>query len=226
MLKTLYSRLTSLNLGLWLLTGVMLALAAGSFSRGSSESGGLNDMPLFVWLQHAPISFSWWLWICLALIAVLCLNTLCCSIEALRRKGRSIAPHLMHLGFLLIVVAHFSSAYGGMKQVLQLGEGGGVAFPDGEMVRVEAIAMDIGPMGMPSGYRAALKLENGRVQTIEPNSPLFHRGYGIYLKNVDYAPAPVALLEIHKEPGAPWALIGAIFFTIGNVMLLARRSGR
>ena len=226
MLKRLYTTLCSLNLGLWLLTGVMLALAAGSFSRGSSESGGLNDMPLFVWLQHAPISFSWWLWICVALIAILCLNTLCCSIEALRRKGRSIAPHLMHLGFLLIVVAHLFSAWGGFKQALQLGEGGAIEFPGGEMVRVENIAMEFGPMGMPTGYRAVLRLENGSSKTVQPNSPMFHKGYGMYLKNVDYAPAPVALIEVHKEPGAAWALFGALFFTIGNLMLLARRSGR
>src|SRR5690348_1621920 len=122
MLKNIYTRLISLNLGLWLMSGVMLVLAVGSFSRGSSESAGLNDMPLLLWLQRAPLSFSWWLWIAVALIALLCLNALLCSIDALRRKGRSIAPHLMHAGFLLIVLAHLFSAYGGFKQQLQLTE--------------------------------------------------------------------------------------------------------
>jgi ResB-like family protein len=225
-LKTLYTRLTSLNLGLWLLTGVMLALAAGSFSSGSSESSGLNDVPLFYWLQHAPVSFSWWLWICVGLIAILCLNTFLCSIEALRNKGRSIAPHLMHLGFLLIVLAHLFSAYGGFKQQFQLPEGGSIGFPDGERVHIESITTEAGPMGMPSGYRAELRLDSGRLGGIEPNSPLFHKGYGIYLKHVALTPAPLAILEIHREPGALMALFGALFFTAGNVMLLAKRRGR
>ncbi|HBG05899.1 MAG: cytochrome C biogenesis protein ResB [Geobacteraceae bacterium GWC2_58_44] len=223
MLKNLYTRLCSLNLGLWLMSGVMLALAVGSFSRGSSESAGLNDMPLLLWLQKAPLSFSWWLWLTVALIALLCLNALLCSIEALRSKGRSIAPHLMHLGFLLVVLAHLFSAYGGFKQTLQLGEGGSIGFPDGERVRVERITTEVTSMGMMSGYRADLRLEGGRVSGIEPNSPLFHKGYGIYLKHVELTPAPVALVEIHREPGALLALLGALFFTGGNLMLLARR---
>jgi hypothetical protein len=225
-LRQLHTRLCSLNLGLWLLTGVMLALAAGSFSSGSSEAGGLNDMPLFVWLQHAPFSYSWWLWLALALIAVLCLNTLLCSIEALRKKGRSIAPHLMHAGFLFIVLAHLFSAYGGFKQGLQLGEGGAIGFPDGEQLRIERIVTEVGPMGMLSGYRADFRLQNGALSGVEPNRPLFHRGYGIYLKHVELTPAPVALFEIHREPGAFLALLGALFFTAGNVMLLAKRRGR
>ena len=70
MLKNIYNRLCSLNLGLWLMSGVMLALAVGSFSRGSSETAGLNDMPLVLWLQLAPLSFSWWLWLSVALVAL------------------------------------------------------------------------------------------------------------------------------------------------------------
>lgn len=131
MLKNLYLRLCSLNLGLWLLAGVMVALAVGSFSGGSSETAGLNDMPLFSWLQRAPLSFSWWLWIAVALIAVLCVNATLCTIEALRKKGRSIAPHLMHAGFLLIVVAHIFSAYGGFKDQVVVAEGGASAFRTG-----------------------------------------------------------------------------------------------
>ena len=225
MLKTLYTRLTSLNLGLWLLTGVMLALAAGSFSSGSSEASGLNDFPLFYWLRQAPISFSWWLWICVGLIAFLCLNAFLCSIEALRTKGRSIAPHLMHLGFLLIVLAHLLTAYGGFKQQLQLPEGGSIGFPDGERVMIESITTEAGPMGMMSGYRAELRLQSGSLSGIEPNTPLFHKGYGIYLKHVALTPAPVAILEIHREPGALTALLGALIFSAGNLMLLAKRRG-
>lgn len=219
-------RLSSLNLGLWLLTGVMLVLALGSFSRGSAEGGGLNEMPLFLWLQRAPLSFSWWLWLAVALIALLCLNALLCSIEALRKKGRSIAPHLMHAGFLLIVVAHLFSAYGGMKDQLQMSQGGVITFPDGEQVRVERISGETGPMGMLSHYRADLRLGNGSVGPVEPNHPLFHKGYGIYIKEVALEPMPMALFEVHREPGALPALLGAALFTAGNLMLLARRRNK
>ena len=224
MLKKLYTALSSLNLGLWLMTGVMLAMAAGSFSS-ASMAAGLNDMPLLVWLQRAPLSYSWWLWLCVICIAVLSLNAFVCTIEALRRKGRSIAPHLMHAGFLLVVVAHLFSAYGGFKQQVQLVEGSTIDFPDGEKVLVERISGNYGAMGMMSAYRADLRLK-GTLHGVQPNRPLFHEGYGIYLKEVALSPAPVALVEIHREPGAWAALLGALFFTAGNLMLLAQRKGR
>ncbi len=225
MLTRLHNRLASLNLGLWLMSGVMLALAVGSFSRGSSESGGLNDLPLFLWLREAPLSFSWWLWIAVALLVVLCLNAVLCSIEALR-KGRSLAPQLMHAGFLLVVLAHLISAYGGYKQQFQLGEGGSIGFPGGERVRIERISGETGPMGMMSAFGAELRVASGKLSEVRPNVPLFHKGYGIYLKEVALSPVPVALLEVHREPGAPAALLGALLFTLGNLMLLAQRRGR
>lgn len=225
MLKQLYDRLISLNLGLWLIAGVMVFLAIGSFSRGSAENAGLNEMPLFAWLKLAPLSYSWWLWIAVILLAVLCLNAVLCSIEALR-KGRSIAPQLMHAGFLLIVLAHLLSAYGSFKQQLQLPEGGSFNFPDGEQVRVEHLTAEVGFMGMKTAYRADLRTADGKLTAVEPNHPLFHKGFGIYLKDLDLGQTPVALFEVHKEPGAPTALIGALLFTVGNVMLLIQRRGK
>jgi len=62
--------------------------------------------------------------------------------------------------------------------------------------------------------------------TMRPNRPFFYRGFGIYLKEVGFVPEPVALVEIHREPGAGWALAGALLFTAGNIVLLAVRRGR
>ena len=224
-LKQLHNRLASLNLGLWLMAGVMLVLAVGSFSRGSSESAGLNEMPLMTWLLRAPLSISWWLWIAVALLVLLCLNAVLCSIEALR-KGRPLAPQLMHAGFLLIALAHLLSAYGGYKQQFQLAEGGSLGFPDGSRVRVERVAAEQGPMGTLSSFRAELRVGSGELSGVRPNAPLFHEGFGIYLKEVALTPAPVALLEVHREPGALTALFGALLFTLGNLMLLVQRRGR
>lgn len=226
MLKQLYNRLCSLDLGLWLLGGVMAALALGSFSSGASESSRLNDVPLLLWLRHAPLLFSWWLWAAVALVALLSLNALVCSIEGLRKKGRSIAPHLMHAGFLCIVIAHLFSAYGGFKDQVEVTEGSILGFGGREPVRVERIDGEVGEMGMMTSYRASMRVGSGAPVVVQPNRPLFHDGFGIYLKDVVLSPRPTALLEIHREPGAIPALIGALIFTAGNLMLLAQRRKR
>ncbi|ANA41416.1 MULTISPECIES: cytochrome c biogenesis protein ResB [Geobacter] len=233
MLTRTYQSLASLSLGLWLMGGVMVLLAVGSF--GGEEAAALNAMPLSVWLTRAPLAASWWLWGTLALLTLLTINTILCSIEAIRlRLGKStlpalVAPQLMHLGFLLIVLAHLLSATGGAKEAMQVYQGSSIGFPDGSTLHVGPISVATGPMGMPTDYRAQVRAVTGsRVEegTVSPNHPFFHGGFGVYLKHAEEYPFPVAVMEIHREPGAGWALAGALLFTAGNGMLLALRRER
>src|SRR5512138_1621356 len=135
MLRNLYNRLASLTLGIWLLGGVMLFLAIGSFLQG--EGSTINEVPLLLWLREVPLAESWWLWVSLLLLAPLALNTVLCSIDSLSVKWQRgsfltrIAPQAMHLGFLFIMVAHLQSASGSFKQAEQVGEGAAITFPDG-----------------------------------------------------------------------------------------------
>lgn len=235
MLAKLYDRLASLTFGLWLIGGVCLFLAVGSFSGGGAEGSSINDLPLFQWLAETPLVVSWWLWAAIALLAILAMNTVLCSIESVRMKYRRgnflvlIAPQVMHAGFLLIVLAHLFSARGGYKQVMPIREGGVIMGPDGSRLQVANISAAMGPMGFPVDYSAELRtITGGRqdVATISPNHPYFSKGAGIYLKEVAVEPYRAALIEIHREPGAGVALAGALLFTVGNVVLLAVRRGR
>lgn len=233
MFSRIYNFLSSLTLGLWLMGGIMVLLAIGSFSGG--ERSTINQMPLFTWLGEAPLAASWWLWGALGLLALMALNTVLCSIETLRKRhGQSgilmlAAPQLMHLGFLLIIVAHLLSAKGGAKETMQVYEGSSIAFPGGGTIQIGNIEVTTGPMGMPTDLSAAVRSFSGPRQetaTVRPNAPVFHEGFGIYLKEATVYPFPAALIEIHREPGAGWALAGALLFTAGNVALLAVKRGR
>lgn len=235
MIRKTYQLLASLNLGIWLIVGVLLLMAAGSFASGEGPVGSLNDMPLFVWLEAAPLASSWWLWGAIILLAVLALNTILCSIESLRSKaGRGkfwiiIAPQVMHLGFLFIMLAHLMSAWGGYKQVMQVQEHSVIGFPDGSSVRVGPISASLGPRGMMTEFGAEMAYREGGkelTRRVSPNNPLFHKGIGIYVKDVAMMPMPAALVEIHREPGAGLALGGALLFTLGNVVLVTVRRGK
>jgi hypothetical protein len=234
MFGKLYDRLGSLNLGLWLMAGVLVLLAIGSFTGGEAERNSINVLPLFLWLQGAPLSASWWLWLTIALLALLALNTVLCSVESLRRKYRQtgflvlIAPQVMHAGFLLIILAHLFSAAGGVKQVMQLDDGAEIGFPNGRRVQIANLRLTTGPMGMPTDLSAEVRYPAGGgvgVRTIRPNHPFFYQGFGIYLKDVARYPMSGALIEIHREPGAGLALAGALLFTVGNIVLLTVRRG-
>ena len=126
MMGKVYRYLVSLDLGLWLMVGVLLFMALGSFLCGGENGSSINDLPLFLWLREVPLAASWWLWGTIGLLALLAVNTVLCSMESLGKKwerGSSlvrIAPQVMHLGFLLIVVAHLVSARGSFKQTMEV----------------------------------------------------------------------------------------------------------
>lgn len=232
-MRKLYDFIISLDLGIWLITGVMLFLGIGSFV--TKEGSAINDVSLFIWLTKAPPAETWWLWVTVVILALLALNTVFCSIESLRAKWQRgsflvrIAPQLMHVGFLFIMLAHLSSAYGGFKEGGPLPEGGSFRFPDGSRIELTRLDMQIGPMGMPLGFSGSLRhsTPSGVIQSVfSPNNPYFYQGFGVYLKHVEPFPVKTALVEIHREPGAGLALAGATFFTVANIMLIWLRRGR
>ena len=228
MFRKLFEKLASLTLGLWLMAGVTLLMGIGSFVTGPEESARLNSMPLFAWLLDAPLATGWWLWLTIVLLALLALNTVLCSIESLRQKaGRPgmllrLAPQVMHAGFLFIVLAHLVSSLGGFKEALQVGEGSVVSFPEGRVL-FERLDAEMGMRGYVTDFSATVAATDGRRAVIRPNEPFFFQGVGLYLKQVEPFPRPVGLIEIHREPGAGLALAGALLFTIGNVIVVARR---
>jgi hypothetical protein len=234
MLKTFYNRLSSLTFGLWLMAGIIMLLGIGSFVNTGQAGEAINHLPLVVWLRTFPFPITWWLWVTILLLALLAVNTVLCTIDSLRtRWGKTslhflLAPHLMHAGFLLIVLAHLASAVGGFSQQAPVPEGGGIGFPDGTRLQVARVDATMGPMGFPLDFRGEIrhqKADGMTVTVISPNNPYFYRGFGVYLKDVIVAEQRGALLEIHREPGAGLALAGAIFFLAGNLVVVARRRG-
>lgn len=233
MLRKLYQAIGSLNLAFGCMALVMLFMAIGSFASG--EQSGINDMALLAWLRLAPLRFSWWLWIVLALLVVLTINTIVCSFETIRSRYanrsllRLLAPQLMHAGFLLIVLAHLLSASGSSKEGGRVVEGMTVTLPDNSQLQFTSISGEVGSYGMPTAYQSSIiHTVNNRRQsaTISPNHPYFYNGYGLYLKQVEFSPRPSAVVELHREPGASAALAGALIFTAGNLMLLFLRRGQ
>lgn len=232
-MKRLWNLCISIEACLVLLALVCAAMAAGSFRLTGEYAAAINSMPLFRWLAEVPVGASWWLWLTVALLALLVLNTVLCSAETLwSRWGRAglmplLAPQLIHAGFLLIVLAHLQSAVGGYVEPVEVFEGAVVRLPDGRPFGVAAIVVATSPMGFPSGFSSELvtDLQNPAARvSISPNHPWFSGGYGVYLKQAAEFPARRALLEIHREPGAGMALAGAILFSAGNVLLLWLRS--
>jgi hypothetical protein len=233
MLKKIWRFCISIELCLVLLALVCLFMGAGSFLLKGDYAAAINAVPLLVWLREVPVGASWWLWLAMILLALLVQNTILCSSDTLwSRWGRAglmslLAPQLIHAGFLLMVLAHLQSAYGGYMEQVVVTEGMVARLPDGTQFGVAGIGVTMSPMGMPVGFSSELvtNLHNPAERvTISPNYPWFSGGYGVYIKQAEGGPSRRALLEIHREPGAGLALAGALIFTAGNILLVWLRS--
>jgi hypothetical protein len=228
--------LLSLRTAVWLLVLLLILFFAGAFVMPAEKSFQLlGSVPLFEWLAAQPVSATWWLWGCIGILGVLALSTLFCSVESVIRKRKTerwilvISPQIVHIGFLFMLLAHLLSSLGGFKSFGIAGEGGVLTLPDGGMLQITGINVSVDPKGYIVGWSVdvAYKSDSAEVRDVlMPNKPFFEGGVGIYARDVRAYPYREILIEVSKEPGAPWALLGGIFSAVGIIALVAFKMKR
>lgn len=221
----------SLRTTIWLMLTLLFIFLYGSFTIPlRPEFASINSMPLFDWLRDNPAGITWWLYGSIALLSLITANTIVCSIESLIRKHEYrtwllvISPQIIHIGFLFMLLAHLLSSTGSFKGSAIAYEGSRFILPNNLTLKVKDIIIDIGPSGYISDWTTNIEyLSDGskiKGDYLKPNSPSFYRGLGIYLKDIQAYPFKAVLLEMSREPGAIWALIGGILFMLGTIMLI------
>jgi cytochrome c biogenesis protein ResB len=141
-----------------------------------------------------------------------------------------ISPQVIHIGFLFILLAHLMSAISGFKGVTAAREGTVLELPGGMAVGIGPITVSLDSYGYIRDWAVDIEYVAGgkvvRHDRLKPNTPSFFEGLGIYVKDLRAFPDRAVLLELSREPGALWALIGGILFTVGTVTLLVVKMKR
>jgi cytochrome c biogenesis protein ResB len=235
LMKKIFGIFLSLRTAVWLLLAMLVLMAFGAVQMPAmSEYESMNSMALLRWLSVQPLKATWWLWGLVGLLSLLTANTLLCSAESLikKRQGRQwllvISPQVIHIGFLFILLAHLMSSAASERWSAVAGEGTSLVLPNRTVLRVDNVDLRLGPGGFPTGWRAdVVYLDAGgeklREDFMAPNRPSFFRGLGVYIKDVK--PGAV-LLEVSREPGARWALVGSVLFIVGAAALSALKIRR
>ncbi len=214
-----------------ILTGLLIILlVAGAFIMPTDPSyKTINQMGLFKWLKGAPFSATWWLYGSMAVLLLLVINTLACSVESLIKKqsGRNllliISPQIIHVGFCFIMLAHLISSASSFHLYGVFYQGSTAVLPDGQQIRLDRINYETSQgyiVWMDAELRVKDKTGTDRIIRIGPNRPGIISGVGVYLKQISLNPAPRALIEVSYEPGAKWALVGGLLFSLGTVLLV------
>jgi hypothetical protein len=222
---------TSLRTAIWLSFSLIFLLFAGGLSMPAREEfQSLHTTPLFAWLGDNAPGVTWWLYGSLFVLSLLAANTLVCSIEALIRKNSArtwllaVSPQIIHAGFLFILLAHLFSSYDSFQGMAMVREGEQLPLPNGSTVVIDGIHAGIDPRGYINEWSADVRFVRGDQAaaggTIRPNEPVFSGGFGLYIKTVKFEPYPIALIQVSRDSGAPYALIGGILFLVGMATLL------
>jgi hypothetical protein len=193
----------------------------------------MNEDILFGWVKHTASGNLWytsWFFASLVVLVPITINTIVCSVQAVKGKLTRadflvrISPQIIHVGFLFILVAHLLSAGWGYKLSGAMPEGAFAPLPEDRALRLERIQVRTDAQGFIEGWSAEASLyeDNLVVKTgsLGPNRPLFYGGIGIYLKRLNFDGGPAADLLIVRDPGAIWAFMGGILFTVGSLTLL------
>ena len=239
MIRGVWGLLTSQKTCVWAGLVFCLAGATGSVMLGR-HPGIFSDMDSQVfagWFSRKGFSAPGemlWLYGLLLATALLALNAACCTCERLVRILRGkvalsrLLPPVMHLAFVGVVLSHLAgSVYADRILGLSVPEGGFIPVGDTGWIlgldRFDAVMMPEGYARDVSAtvtlYRDVTPLAKGVVSL---NRPLFHEGFGIYLKTFGLTPrgAPYAVFDANRDPGAPGVLVFSVLFTVANLLYL------
>lgn len=243
-MKAIWRFLTSHKTCVWTGLAFCVAGAIGSVLLGRYPDlfSDMDAQVLSGWFARkgfASPGATLWLYGLLLSTGLLAVNAACCTADRLvqifRGKAtlRRLLPHVMHLAFLGVVLSHLVSSVCGDRVP-------GVAVPQGGFARVGetglVLSLDrldaaFAAEGYPKDFSAAVTLYRGMSPVargvVRSNEPLFHEGYGIYIKNFGATPwgLPYAVFDANRDPGAPLVLVSAALFTLANLAYLfpARR---
>ena len=168
---------------------------------------------------------------------LLALSTVACTIDALSGKTvrgllHKLSPQVMHLGVLLVMLAHLLTAIFGMREDVQVAKGARGDIAPGLQVLVSEVSAEVNEAGTSTQWLAEIELfKEGMViarRALEPSRPVFVDGLGLFFGTFnegDEGRAPSVTIRVTRDPGAKWALAGGILVVLGGIGFIYSRRG-
>jgi hypothetical protein len=244
MIGAVWRFLTSLTTFAWVGLFFCAAGAAGSVAMGRYPElfSDMDAQILVGWFARKGFAApgpTLWLYGLLLATALLAVNAACCTVDRLVPifRGnvtlRRLLPHAVHLAFLGVVLSHLAGAmYGDRIPGLAVPEGGFVPVGEtGWVLELNRLDVAMAPEGYPRDFSAAVTLYRDVTPVargvVRANEPLFHEGYGVYLKTFGPTPwgTPYAVFDANRDPGAVAILACSVLFTVANLLVLVTAGG-
>lgn len=191
MLKSIWRTCCSLKIAIILASIATLLAMGGSLVMHFNPDvfGNLDNTTLIQWTEESGGTnpgLSWWLYATGFLIVLLTLNTACCFLDwlfVIRARWRKTGEYLIHVGFVLVVVAYFwGSLAGARSSGIRIAEGEirPLEVMPGHYLRLDKFEPVLNDQGRPIDMLNTVTLLEGdevvASQTVKTNTPLLHEG--------------------------------------------------
>lgn len=187
---------------------------------------GIDEEPLFKWLrENQVIVRTWWIYGLILALALIALNTIFCTVEALlkRVRGRNLIrklmPQLMHIGVLFVMLGHLITASSSYRTEVDIKKGDFLSLPDGTKVQVLSVKEVLDEEGFPIDWVVTLKTPSGELES----GPLRPVKVGPFTILAQAAEEDTAVVRVVKDPGAIWALLGGVLLCGATLVFVITR---
>jgi len=193
-LRRLWNLCCSLKLAIVLASTATLLVMGGSIVMHFNPRvfGEMDSMILSDWYAsfgRPNIRLAWWLPLSVLFVFLLGVNTLCCFIDwacRFKSRWRKSGEYLLHLGFVLVVIAFTWGSLSGFRSngnALFVGQALPVTEMPGYTVRLDAFEPVFNEQGRPIDMLSTVALLKGgdvlERQVVKTNTPLMRDGMAI-----------------------------------------------
>ena len=197
----------------------------------------MDSMTLGLWIEKVASQspgMTWWVPVAGVLLGLLGINAFCCFVDWIfhfQARWRKCGEYLIHIGFVLILVAYLWGSLSGFRSennAMLVGQSKRLPHL-GVSLTLEAFKPVLAPSGRPMEMLNTLALYRGdellkRVET-RSNHPLIWGGlvaipisYGQTSRGGRYV--PYSILTINYDPGAKLAFAGSVAMGCGVFLTL------
>ena len=212
----------SIKTSLWLTGMIIGVFLIGSFyiPQNLALFSEINDIPLFTWLleNNHHLSKVFWIYLLVALMLLLWINTIVCSIDAIIKRTtwagliRVLSPQVVHLAILCVLVGYCVSASTGYKKDVSMNMIDSQKI-EGFDLKINNMEFFTNPGENSPRWRVYLNI-NSSEHVLELGRPAFYNRVGFYAKSAQQKKMK-AIIGLIYDPGVLWELIGAVTFIIG-----------
>ncbi len=212
----------SIKTSLWL-TGLSICVfLIGSFyiPQNLALFSEINDIPLFTWLleNNHHLSKVFWIYLLIALMLLLWINTIVCSIDAIIKRTtwkslvRVLSPQVLHIAILFVLIGYCVSASAGYKKDVPMNMIDAQKI-EGFDLKINNMEFFTNPGENSPRWRVYLNIDSSE-HVLELGKPAFYNGVGFFAKSAQKKKMK-AIIGLIYDPGVIWELIGAVTFIIG-----------